>query len=134
MNQIIAAVVLFGVVTVVFAPLIVESGSQIFSRSVSISDVMDSSRKQTGQLVVATHIQYGQNGITIFLSNVGIEDVKIHTVLVDGIDSTFVLKNQDLMPVDMLAIKDLGILEIDGSGSNVQIITNAGKLFEFSMT
>ncbi len=130
-NQIIAAVMLFGIVTAVFAPIIAESGLQIFSKSVSISDAMESSRDRTGQIMVATNTQQQDDTVSVYLSNIGIADIRIHTVLVDGLESSFVLKNQDDVPTDVFHIDELAILEIQGTGDAVQVITDSGKLFEF---
>ena len=130
MNQIIAAIMLFGIITIVFAPIIIESGSQIFSKSTSISDSMESSRLQAGQLIVVTHIQQDENTV-IYLSNIGTEDVRIHAVLIDGIETLFSLSNQNSMPIDVFSTGELGILNIVGTGDAVQIVTNSGKLFEF---
>ena len=131
-NQIIAAVMLFGVVTAVFAPLIAESGSQMFARSSSIRDSMERSNTQAGQVLVATHAQQRGGTISIFVSNIGIVDVSVRTVLVDGADAPFALKDQDLAKTDMLAAGELGVLEVAGSGDMVQVITGVGKLIEFS--
>ena len=131
MNQIIAVIMLFGIITIVFAPIIIESGSQIFSKSVSISDSMESSRLQAGQTMVATKIQHNENTVTVYLSNIGAEDVRIHTVLIDGVDTSFLFHDQDLMLIDIFPAGSLGILEVEGTGYAVQIVTNSGKLFEF---
>ena len=132
MNQIIAAVMLFGVVTAVFAPLIAESGSQMFARSSSIKDSMERSNTQAGQVMVATHAQQRGGTITVFVSNIGMEDIGIRTVLVDGVGATHSLKNQDLAIIDVLAAGQLGVLAVTGSGDRIQVITDAGKLVEFS--
>ena len=131
MNQVIAAVMLFGIITVVFGPLIAESGSQIFSRTVSISDAMESSKLQTGQIMVMTKAQQKNGVVTVFVSNIGIEDIKIHTVLADGLDSSYVIKDQDEALTDIILAGDLAMLEITGSGRTIHVITASGKLFEF---
>ena len=130
-NQIIAAVMLFGIVTVVLAPLIAESGSQIFSKSVSISDTMESSRTRTGQVMVTTGTQQYDSTVTVFVSNIGIEDIRIHAVLIDGIESPHVLEDQNSQTIDILESGNLGMIRINGVGDRVQIITDTGKLFEF---
>ena len=131
MNQVIAAVMLFGIIAVVFGPLIAESGSQIFTRSASISDAMESSRLQTGQVMVATKAQQ-QNGIvTVFVSNIGIEDVRIHAILVDGLESPYTARDQDGAATDIIRAGELGVLEITGSGRTVHVVATSGKLFEF---
>ncbi len=131
MNEIIAAVMLFGVVTAVFVPLIADSGSQIFSRSTTIRDSMEDARVQSGQSAVATHAQQVNGTITVFVSNIGVEDIRIRTVLVDGYESPYVLNDQDGDKADVLAAGGLGSLGITGTGDRVQVITTAGKLFEF---
>ena len=133
MNQVVAAVILFGVVTAVFTPLIAETGSQMFSRTASVSDSMESARQQVGQVLVATHAYQG-NGtslITVSVSNIGISDIAVREVLVDGTASRFVLRDQDGAPTDSLAAGDLGVIEVSGSGDRVQVVTSAGKLFDF---
>ena len=131
MNEIIAAVMLFGVVTAVFVPLIADSGSQIFSRSTTIRDSMEDARVQSGQSAVATHAQQVNGTITVFVSNIGTEDIRIRTVLVDGYESPYVLNDQDGDEAGVLAAGGLGSLGITGTGNRVQVITTAGKLFEF---
>ena len=131
MNEVIAAVVLFGVVTAVFAPLIAESGRHMFSTTTSISDLMESSKHRTGQIVVATNIQQQDDTITVFVSNIGVEAVEIKTVLVDGARSHYVLKNQDSVPVQILQAGELGMLEVAGAGDAIQIILRSGKFLEF---
>ncbi len=131
MNEIIAAVMLFGVVTAVFVPLIADSGSQIFSRSTTIRDSMEDARVQSGQSAVATHAQQVNGTITVFVSNIGTEDIYIRTVLVDGYESPYVLNDQDGDEAGVLAAGGLGSLGITGTGNRVQVITTAGKLFEF---
>ena len=131
MNEIIAAVMLFGVVTAVFVPLIADSGSQIFSRSTTIRDSMEDARVQSGQSAVATHAQQVNGTITVFVSNIGTEDIRIRTVLVDGYESPYVLNDQDGDEADVLAAGGLGSLGITGAGDRVQVITTAGRLFEF---
>ena len=134
MNEIIAAVMLFGVITAVFVPLIADSGSQIFSRSSTIRDSMEDSRIQSGQSAVATHAQQHNGTITVFVSNIGVEDIHIRTVLVDGYESPYVLNDQDGDRTDVLAAGGLGSLGITGTGDRVQAITTAGKLFEFDVS
>ncbi len=131
MNEIIAAVMLFGVITAVFVPLIADSGSQIFSRSSTIRDSMEDARMQSGQSAVATHAQQVNGTITIFVSNIGVEDIRIRTVLVDGYESSYTLNDQDGDKTDVLAAGGLGSLDVAGTGGKVQIITTAGKLFDF---
>ena len=135
-NHILAVAVLFGIVTIVLAPIIWETGSQISSRTVTISDVVDRSRERAGQIILPTHIQQQQQDGTasIYVSNIGIEDVLIHTVLIDGIESDFVLYDQDQSPTDTLPANHLGILEVTGTGDKVQIITTIGKFFEYDLT
>ena len=133
MNQVVAAVILFGVVTTVFTPLIAETGSQMFSRTASVSDSMESARKQVGQVLVATHAYQG-NGtslITVSVSNIGVSDIAVREVLVDGTASRFVLRDQDGAPADSLAAGSLGVIEVTGAGDRVQVVTSAGKLFDF---
>ena len=91
---------------------------------------MESSRLQAGQLIVATHIQQDEN-ITIYLSNIGTEDARIHAVLVDGTETLFTFDSQDSVPNDVFSAGKLGVLEIVGTGETVQIVTESGKLFEF---
>ena len=131
MNQIIAAVMLFGVVTAVIGPLIVESSSQIFSNSISISDISKSSRQQVGEILVATNTHQKNHSIKIYLSNIGISDIVIQTVLVDGIESEYTFVDQDSIISKNIPANELGVLEINGAGSAVQIITSTGKFFEF---
>ena len=133
MNQVVAAVILFGVVTAVFTPLIAETGSQMFSRTASVSDSMESARRQVGQVLVATHAYQG-NGtslITVSVSNIGVSDIAVREVLVDGTASRFVLKDQDGAPADSLEAGSLGVIEVTGAGDRVQVVTSAGKLFDF---
>ena len=133
MNQVVAAVILFGVVTAVFTPLIAETGSQMFSRTDSVSDSMESARRQVGQVLVATHAYQG-NGtslITVSVSNIGVSDISVREVLVDGTASRFVLKDQDGAPADLLEAGSLGVIEVTGAGDRVQVVTSTGKLFDF---
>ena len=62
---------------------------------------------------------------------IGVEDIRIRTVLVDGYESPYVLNDQDGDKADVLAAGGLGSLGITGTGDRVQVITTAGKLFEF---
>ncbi len=133
MNQIIAAIMLFGVITVVFAPLIADTGSQMFSKSVSISDTMDASRKRTGEMIVMTGTQQHNGTTAVFFSNIGVEDVRIHAVLIEGTESSYSLLDQDLAPMEIFPAGELGALEIDRDGDTIQIVTTSGKLFEFFM-
>ena len=133
-NQILAAVVLFGVVTAILAPLIAETGSQISGAGTTIADVVDSSRQRTGQVMVSTHIQSGNNDTSIYVSSIGTEDIEIHAILIDGIEVSFVLYNQNSDPIKILEADSLGVLGINGTGSKVQVITTAGKIFEYSIT
>ena len=132
-NQIIAAIMLFGVVTAVFAPLIAESGSQMLSRSSSIRESMERSNTQAGQVLAATHTQQLNGTATIFVSNIGVEDVSIRTVLVDGVEAQYVLRDQDMARTDILTAGELGVLEVAGSGDRAQVITVAGKLVDFTI-
>ncbi len=88
----------------------------MFSTTTSISDLMDSSKQRTGQIVVATNIQQQDDTITVFVSNIGVEAVEIRAVLVDGARSHYVLKDQDSVPVQVLQAGELGMLEVAGAG------------------
>lgn len=133
MNQIIAALALFGIVTVVFAPLIAETGSQIFSRNTSIFDNLNTARQQTGQMLVATHLQQYNGTASVYISNIGVEDTTVHAVLLDGTELPFILYDQDSAQIDTLHARELGILQVNGTGSKIQIVATTGKLFEFGM-
>ena len=139
MNQIIAVVMLFGITTAILAPIIAESGSQIFSKSVSIADTMDDSRYRAGQILVATGIQsQNDSDVILYLSNIGVHDIRIHVVLVDGIDVSYTLQNQDgqqqasnTIPSDSLAVLQV---HKETGRDTIQIITDTGKLFEFDIS
>jgi len=134
-NQIVAAVAIFGIVTAVFAPLIGQTGMQIFSSSVSISDTMESSMRKTGQVLVATHIQRDGGGetVTVYVSNIGTNGVGLRAALVDGTESALRIYDQDMQATDMLAPGQLGMVQITGSGDTVHLVTDAGKLFGFDI-
>jgi len=131
MNQIIAVVAIFGIITAVFAPLIAETGSQIFSSTNSISDSMDISRQKAGQNLVATHIEQRNGTTNIYVSNIGIEEIRIHVVLVDGIKSGFLIKDQNSTGIDVLDSGHVGTISIMGTGDRVHVITTVNRLFEF---
>ena len=134
MNQIMAAAILFGLATVVIAPLVASSGSQIFSNSASILDVLDGSRRQAGQVVVATHVQVSGNGTAIYLSNIGTEGLGIHAVLVDGGKVPYVLEGQEGGARDVLEAGGLGVLRMGVTGGEVQVVSTLGKFFGFTIT
>jgi len=130
-NQIIAVVAIFGVVTAVFVPLIAETGSQMLSRTSSISDSMDISRQKAGQNLVATHIEQRNGKTNIYVSNIGIEEIRIYAVLVDGIESEFLIKDQNSAGTDTLDSGHIGTISIIGTGDRVHVITTVNRLFEF---
>ena len=138
MNQIIAAAILFGIITVVFAPIIVESASRMFSSSQSVSDMMENTREQTGQLLVLTHVSHDIDGTYhLSLSNIGIEDIRIRTVLTDGTPSEFYVYDQDLIIIQVMPAQSLAVLTIQSPSvriDNIHIITDTGKIFEFHVS
>lgn len=121
---------IFGVITAVFVPLIAESGSQIFSKTSSVKESIEAANMQSGQILTATH-SCNYNGLHVFVSNIGIVDITIRHVLIDGHGADYTLQDQDMNIVGMLRSGELGILNVTGNGERVQIVTNSGKVFDF---
>ena len=130
MNQVLAAAALFGVATAVLAPLAAESGRQIGSSSQNISDMMESSRQRSGEVLVQTWVYSANDTTTLYISSIGHREVRVSDVMVNGTFAPYELLGQDGSETDSLKPGSLGVLSANGTGT-VQVISESGKLFEF---
>ncbi|QLH07093.1 hypothetical protein [Nitrosopumilus ureiphilus] len=131
MNQIIAALLLFGLVTAVIVPIIIGSWEEITSNSVSIAEFMEIQQTQNGQILHLISMKQEPGSLSLDLMNVGIYEIGVDVVLIDGIAASYTLTDQSLNPIDVISLNKIVLLDVTGSGSTVQIISESGKLFEF---
>ena len=99
---------------------------------------MNDYRYQAGQILVATGSIQSQNDsdMVFYLSNIDVHDIRIHVVLVDGIDVSYTLQNQDgqQQASNTILSDNLAVLQVrKETGDTIQIITDTGKLFEFDI-
>lgn len=130
MNQVLAAAALFGAAALVLAPLVAESGRQIGSRSQSVADLMEDSRRRSGEVLVQTWAHAAGGNTTLYLSSIGQQDVRVAGVLVNGTGAPYELLAQDSSGASSLAPGSLGMLSVNGTGT-VHVVSESGKLFEF---
>lgn len=125
-----AAAALFGVATLVLAPLVAESGRQIGSSSQNISDMIKESHNRSGEVLVQTWIHVANGTTTLYLSSIGQQEVRVSDVMINGTTTSYKILNQDSAEITSLEPGSLGVLLANGTGT-VQVISGNGKLFEF---
>jgi len=130
-NQIIATLLLFLLVTAVFVPVIISSWDEITSNSISIAEFMDIQQTQNGQILNQISIEQKPGILSLYLMNIGIYEITVDVILLDGIVSPYTLTDQDLNPMTVIPLNQIILLDITGTGNTIQIISESGKLFEF---
>lgn len=134
MNQIIATLLLFLLVTAVIVPVIAGSWEEITSNSISVAEFMEIQQTQNGQILNLISIEQDPGVLSVDMINIGIYEINVDVILLDGVVTTaYTLTDQDLNPITTIPLSEIVLLDITGTGSTVQIISESGKLFEFEL-
>jgi len=131
MNQIIGALLLFGIITAVMVPIISGSWSDITSNSISVADFMEIQQTQNGQILTLISIEDETGYLELNMMSTGVYEITVDVVLMDGVPAPYTLTDQDLVAITTIPLNEIVLLEVTGIGSTVQIISESGKLFEF---
>lgn len=132
MNQIIATLLLFLLVTAVIVPVIAGSWEEITSNSVSVAEFMEIQQTQNGQILTLLSMEQEPGVLSVDLMNIGIYEITVDLILLDGVATTsYTLTDQSLNPITAIPLSEIILLDITGTGNTVQIISESGKLFEF---
>lgn len=134
MNQIIVTLLLFLLVTAVIVPVIAGSWEEITSNSISVAEFMEIQQTQNGQILNLISIEQDPGVLSVDMINIGIYEINVDVILLDGVVTTaYTLTDQDLNPITTIPLSEIVLLDITGTGSTVQIISESGKLFEFEL-
>lgn len=131
MNQIIATLLLFLLVTAVIIPVISGSWEEITSNSVSVAEFMEIQQTQNGQILTLLSMEQEPGVLSVDLINTGIYEINVDVILLDGVATSYTLTDQSLNPITAIPLNEIILLDITGTGNTVQIISESGKLFEF---
>ena len=133
MGQIIGFVVVFSMSLAALLPIAIYSQDKIIGSTQSVADITAQSNLRASQNLVPTLIYSDGTTVQIHISNTGITDVTVLAVLIDGIPTTYTFEDQQRNSITTIAPKQLAILDIAGTGTTAQIISQSGKLFEIQL-
>lgn len=132
MNQIVAVLLLFGIVAAVIVPIIAGSWEDITSNSISIADFMKIQQTQNGQILNLISIEDEPEYLSLDIMNTGIYEITVDVVLMDGVPAPYTLTDQNSTVISSIPLNEIVSLDVIGAGNTVQIISESGKLFEFT--
>lgn len=133
-GEVIAVALLLVVTAAVMTIVISHSNDQIFSDRQTATEAIEKSRKRVAELVSLIGISTDSGGMKVELLNYGRSEVTIEKVMVDGIESTYSIYKSDGSPLgSTLPVKELVTLQAPKSGKTIQILTDSGNLFDFSV-
>jgi len=115
MGQIIGYVVVLSLSLAVLLPIILYSQDKIIGTTQSLADITQQANLRASQNISHTYI-LADNTTEIHLSNVGLVDVTVFAVLIDGIEKPYTLENQQGNSTSIISPKQLAVLSIDGTG------------------
>ena len=133
MGQIIGFVVVFSMSLAALLPIAIYSQDKIIGTTQSVADITAQSNLRASQNLVPTLIYSDGATVQIHISNVGLTDVTVLAVLIDGVPTSYTFEDQQRNSITTIAPKQLAILDIAGVGSTAQIISQSGKLFEIQL-
>ena len=88
---------------------------------------------QNGQILNLISMDQESGVLSLDLMNIGIYEISIGIVLIDGVESPYTLTDQTLNPIIKIPLNQITLLDVTGTGGTVQIISESGKLFEFAL-
>ena len=133
MGQIIGFVVVFSMSLAALLPIAIYSQDKIIGTTQSVADITAQSNLRASQNLVPTLIYSDGTTVQIHISNTGIADVTVLAVLIDGVSTTYTFEDQQRNSITTITPKQLSILDIAGTGTTAQIISQSGKLFEIQL-
>lgn len=133
MGQIMGYVVVLSLSLAVLLPVILFSQDKIIGNTQSVAEIAEQSNMRASQNLASTLIQTDSSSTQIHISNIGLVDVTVIAVLIDGISQQYTLQDQQHNTIDVIPPKQLAVLDIQGMGDVAQIISESGNLFEINI-
>lgn len=133
MGQIMGYVMVLSLSLAVLLPVILFSQDKIIGNTQSVAEIAEQSNMRASQNIASTLIQTDSSSTQIHISNIGLVDVTVIAVLIDGISQQYTLQDQQHNIIDVISPKQLAVLDIQGMGDVAQIISESGKLFEINI-
>ena len=93
MGQIIGYVLVLSISLAVLLPIIIYSQEKIVGTTTSVIDITEQANLRASQNIIPTLIQVNTN-TQIHISNIGLVDVVVFAVLIDGVSTPYTITDQ----------------------------------------
>lgn len=130
-SEVVAVTLILAATTSVLGAALVMSNDQILTNKAGASEAIDKAKQRVGELVALVHVEKGSGITKITLFNYGKEDLSIEKVMVDGNQVSFIIKAPEGSNLEKVPSKSPGIIQVNRSGSTMQLVTESGNFFEF---
>jgi len=134
MGQIIGYMVVLSLSLVILLPITITFQDKIIGTTKSVADITEQANLRAIQNINPTLVQSDGSTTQIYVSNVGLADVTVIAVLLDGDTVTYTFEDQLGNPITTIIPKQLAVIDITGTGNLVQVISQSGKLFEIDVS
>jgi hypothetical protein len=103
--------------------------------SMSVSDALERKGEQALELISVISKDVTQNKMTLELLNYGTRNIRIADVLVDGKAAQFFVIGYDGSEVASKTLEPsrMTLLQVSGSGQEIQLLTGSGNLIRISL-
>ncbi|MEM4391326.1 MAG: hypothetical protein QXG67_00875 [Candidatus Nitrosotenuis sp.] len=134
-SEAVAAVLLLVVIATASFFALSNSTKNIEDNSVSVSDALERKGEQALELVSVISRDVSPNKTTLELLNYGTRNIRIADVLVDGKAAQFLVIGYDGSEVASKTLEPsrMTLLQVSGSGQEVQLLTSSGNLIRISL-
>lgn len=132
-SEVIAALLIMGVVAGVSFLALSSSAKQVISNQRSVNEILDDKNSQIQELLSIINYTVDSGKINLELFNYGVQEIKISRILVDGTDANYTIYLQDGTPTNTIPQKTLITLEVSNAGKSIQIITSTGNLIDMPL-
>jgi hypothetical protein len=134
-SEAVAAVLLLVVIATASFFALSNSVKNTEDNSMSVSDALERKGEQALELVSVISKDVSQNKMTLELLNYGTRNIRIADVLVDGKAAQFLMIGYDGSEIASKTLEPsrMTLLEVAGSGQEIQLLTSSGNLIRISL-
>jgi flagellin-like protein len=128
-SEVIASILLVATIAVASLLAATTSSKQITESEKTIEEELSNKAAQIQELLGVISAKTASDKISLEIINYGLKEIVLESVLVDGKESGFALKDDDIIITNnTIPKKRILVLETNTTGNSVQLITDTGNL------
>ena len=134
-SEVVAAMLMLTVIATASFLAVSSSSKQTLENEKTIAEALHEKNTQIQELVGVISQKVHPNKIILEIINYGLKEITIQKVLIDGNESTFIIKNDHgtLFTNNTIPKKTILVLEANMVGKSIQLITTTGNLINIKI-